>query len=59
MYLCVCNAINEDDAEEAIKAGAENAEEIHQYFGASICCGKCLSEIEEFLTQEKANDCAD
>lgn len=51
MYLCVCNAVTEDDFTKALTDGVGHAILVT---GAGNCCGQCLDRIDEI--EDKYNN---
>ena len=49
MYVCVCNALNDRDVENAKCNGACRAIDIHKHFDVPIQCGRCLKTIRSML----------
>lgn len=47
MYVCNCNGVTRREVDEAISAGADQAETVLAHHGCEPCCGRCLPEIEE------------
>lgn len=45
MYLCICNAITEDEFTEILKE--ETMGQALLRTGAGNCCGQCIERIEE------------
>lgn len=58
MYICVCNALNENIVREAALEGSPDLSivEIYQEIGVTPKCGKCLCAATEFVekTREEA-----
>jgi len=51
MYICVCNAITEDEIKQHLHHGDILSVIIQT--GAATCCGLCLEEIEEINKKQK------
>ena len=47
MYICVCNAITEDDIKQAVDDGASSFGCLQQSLGVSTCCGQCKDKALE------------
>ncbi len=62
MYVCVCNAVTEDDIHEAARNGARRLRDLRGCLGVSADCGRCAchaktcldSAIEQQQPQHKA-----
>ena len=54
MYVCVCNAIREDELRHAARRVAGNAEAVYEAIGCAVQCGTCLDEAEETIAHERA-----
>lgn len=50
MYLCVCNAIREDDFRRCARRSTGSAEEIYAMLGKTPDCGQCLDDAEDLLS---------
>ena len=48
MYVCICNAVTENDIAEAVIDGASSVSCLKQRLAVSTCCGQC---------EERASDC--
>lgn len=58
MYVCVCNAITEEQVRRAIAAGANNLDDLCEALGLGDQCGKCLECVHRYLC-EAAPDAVD
>ncbi len=54
MYVCVCNAIRENEFRRAARCVAGDAEEIYATLGKAPQCCQCLEEADELLAEERA-----
>ena len=45
MYVCVCNAITEEQVRQAIAEGADSLDELCAVLGLGDQCGKCLDYV--------------
>ena len=52
MYVCVCNAITEDQLRQAIAAGAKNLDDLREALGLGDQCGKCLEDMRQYFSEE-------
>lgn len=49
MYLCVCNAVTENDIRQAVASGARNFAAVCEATGCSTCCGCCEPVVRELV----------
>ncbi|HKK31152.1 MAG TPA: (2Fe-2S)-binding protein [Alphaproteobacteria bacterium] len=54
MYICICNAIREDDLRRAALTSGGDAEETYATLGKRPNCGQCLGEAGKIIEQERA-----
>ena len=54
MYLCVCNALSEDEVRAAARRGAPCAEAAYRSLGCEAQCGTCLCYADEVIAEERA-----
>ena len=54
MYVCVCNAITEEQLRRAIADGARTLDDLREALGLGDQCGKCLEEedMHRYLCEE-------
>lgn len=55
MYVCICNAITEDELRSAVAEGASSLGELMRTTGAGTCCGSCTDEAERLLEESRRN----
>lgn len=51
MYICICNAVNENTINAAIADGASTLRELSAVTGVATSCGKCATEAMRILEQ--------
>ncbi|MGD9664198.1 MAG: bacterioferritin-associated ferredoxin [Novosphingobium sp.] len=56
MYLCICNAIREDDFRQLARRCTGSAEDIYAKLGKTPICGQCLDEAEDLLHAIRETD---
>lgn len=57
MYLCVCNAITEDQVAWAVQErGAESVAAVFDVLGARPDCGRCLGAMAEAVLAIRAEE---
>lgn len=54
MYVCVCNAIREDELRHAARRVDGDAEAVYEAIGCQVQCGTCLDEAEDMIVEERA-----
>lgn len=54
MYICICNAIRENDLRETARETHGDAEAAYAKLGKRPNCGQCLAKAGEILDQERA-----
>ena len=54
MYVCVCNAIREDDLRHAARRTCGGVDETYAALGKAPQCGSCLDEAEAILIEERS-----
>jgi bacterioferritin-associated ferredoxin len=56
MYVCVCNAIREDELRHAARRIEGDAETVYEALGCQTQCCMCLDEAEEIIVGERQAD---
>lgn len=41
MYVCICNAVTENQVKHAALEGASSLEDLQADLGVATCCGQC------------------
>ncbi len=49
MYVCICNALTDQQVTDVIEAGERDAHAVHPCLGCTTRCGKCLSTIADMM----------
>ena len=47
MYICVCQAVSDQDIHCAVARGAGTFEDVQAQTGCTTCCGCCEAEARE------------
>ena len=55
MYVCLCNAITENEIRQAAALGMTKLEDLKDGLGVATCCGTCESCAREIL--QEATSC--
>lgn len=53
MYVCICNAIKEDDLRQAARLCPGDAESVYAALGKRPNCGHCLEEAADIMDEER------
>ena len=53
MYICICNAIRENDLRRVARHVSGDAEACYAALGKRPSCGSCLDEAEDILFEER------
>lgn len=51
MYVCVCNAVSDNEVREVIERGATTTVAVTHACGAGGDCGTCIADIEAMLDE--------
>jgi bacterioferritin-associated ferredoxin len=51
MYVCVCNAVTEDDVRGCVMAGACSTREVRSACGMQPGCGSCTKRIRALVSE--------
>ena len=54
MFLCICNALTEEQVRAAARRGAPCAWSAYRALGCQPQCGTCLGHAEHVVTDERA-----
>jgi len=49
MYLCICNAVTEQQIQQAIAEGADSVAQLKEKLEVSGNCGQCIESVTECL----------
>lgn len=49
MYVCICNALNENKVRAALDGGATKVGQIYRHHGCAPRCGKCVPTMRQLL----------
>lgn len=56
MYVCICNAVNDAQIEEAAANGARSLADLERMLGVATGCGCCAQEAEQRLNEARTAD---
>ena len=54
MYVCICNAIRDNELRDAALRCTGDAEAVYALPGKTPQCRQCLDEAEEMIAEERA-----
>ena len=54
MYVCICNAIREQDLRAAARCCRDGAEGLYARLGRTPQCRQCLDEADHIVAEERA-----
>ena len=49
MYVCICNAVTDNEIIEAQQQGYTSLEQITEHLGVGNCCGRCKPTANKLL----------
>ena len=49
MYVCVCNAVTEQDIFIAVAEGCASLRQLREQLGVGACCGRCTGCARDML----------
>ena len=55
MYVCVCNAVTDNDIRGAVEQGADTLEALSERLKVATCCGRCADCARHVLHQAMAD----
>ncbi len=58
MYVCVCNAIRENDLRRAALTCSGDAQSVYAMLGKFPDCGQCLDEADDVLCDARSARCS-
>ncbi len=56
MYVCVCQAVSDQDIRHAVAGGARTFEDVQACTGCTTCCGCCELEARELVEAAVESD---
>lgn len=54
MYVCLCRGITDQDIKNAVNQGAESFRQIREQLDLGTCCGRCVPEARQIISEELA-----
>lgn len=55
MFVCICNAVTDQEIRQAVELGACSFAQISDQLGVASCCGKCRKEACQVIKQHKVS----
>jgi bacterioferritin-associated ferredoxin len=49
MYVCICNAVTEQDIHDSVAQGLGSMRDLRERLGVSACCGRCAASARDVL----------
>ena len=56
MYVCICNAVTENQVKNALREGATTLEDLRNTLSVGTCCGCCTEYLESRLVQSPSQE---
>ena len=53
MYVCVCNAVTENQVREALEEVGGSVAYLRTKLGVGACCGSCVEVAEELINEKQ------
>ena len=55
MYVCICNAVSDQQIKDAVASGHEDLQSIQNQLGAATGCGTCVEHAEQVINAALAS----
>lgn len=55
MYVCICEAVTQDEVRAEIRSGAHSVEDLGDRTGAGTNCGTCRERLQELLDAARSS----
>lgn len=55
MYVCICEAVTEDEIRAAVDAGARSVDDVAERTGAGTNCGICREHLAALLDEVRGS----
>ena len=52
MYVCICNALSDDQVATCIDGGVRDANAVHPALGCEVQCGRCIPTIVDMMDEQ-------
>ncbi len=52
MYVCICNAITDDEVDRAIETGHHTSDAVYRACGVTPQCGTCKEHIDDIISEK-------
>lgn len=56
MYICLCNAVTDQDISDAVRSGAKTFSQVQSQLAVSTGCGRCEPMAQAVLAQTLAGE---
>ena len=57
MYICICNAIRDNELEDAARKVGGTAHDIYRALGCTPQCGQCLEDADDVIDSARVGEC--
>lgn len=54
MIVCICKAVSDRRIRNAVSEGASSLRDVSRELGVGTCCGKCVPQAREVLSEALA-----
>ena len=51
MFVCLCNAIRDQELREAVRGGVRTAEDAYRLFGVEMNCADCGDYVQGIINE--------
>ncbi len=55
MYVCICNAVTEQEVGTAVAQGCGSLRQLREQLGVGACCGRCNGCARDMLRRSQAS----
>jgi bacterioferritin-associated ferredoxin len=53
MFVCICNAVTDNDIRNAVKAGANDLATLQDELGVAVNCGSCADDAAQLIREHR------
>ncbi len=58
MYVCICQAVTENQIRQAVAEGVRSVDELGARLGVASCCGTCEPHAQDVLSESLSSSAA-
>jgi bacterioferritin-associated ferredoxin len=55
MFICICNAVTDNQIKSALDNGAKTMSDLHKSLSVGSCCGKCVRPARDIMKQHQVD----